>query len=315
MGLGPWSLVLMTLSAALALAVGAFVVAPTPISPRLVTRPLLRELGAFGSRLSAFSLALTLSRFFDGPLIGRYIGEGAIGLFTMALRLAHVPVQRLAGAVASVFLPTIVHVDRGAPRQRALARALTIMNLAVVPFCVGVAAIAEEIVALLPPKWSGLAPALRCLALAAMFEPTGFLSISVATAEGRTSALLRATFVIVPVNWAASAVGALSGDATVFFAAWAISNAFGGLVLYQVAARSLELDSPVPRGWLGPVALSVVMAAVVRGVLWLLHLEGTRVGFAVGAAVGVAVYGVLVVLFQRSAISHALALFKKSRQG
>lgn len=314
MGLGAWSLVWMSLSAAFALALGAFALAPTPVAPRLVTRALVRELGAFGSQVSAFSLALTLSRFLDGPLIGRYVSEGAIGLFTMATRLTLLPVQRLAGAVASVFLPTIVQVDRGAPRQRALARALGALNLGIIPFCVGVAAIAEEVVALLPPKWSGLAPALRCLALAAMFEPTGFLSISVATAEGHTRGLLRATLLLVPLNWCAALAGALTGDATVFFAAWAISNALGGLVLYQVAARALELPSAIPPGWSGPLLTSLVMGAAVRAILFLLGLESTRAGFVVGALSGVAIYAVLVLLFHRAAVADAVTLFKKSRR-
>lgn len=312
-GAGPWSLVVMTLGTAAAGACFTYAARPTPVAPALFDRAIARELASFGSQMSGFSLALTLSRFLDGILLGRFLGQGAVGLMTMAQKLTMLPVQRLAGGVGAVFLPTVVQLDEPAARGHAFARAGGTMMLAVAPFCFGVFAIADEIVALLPPRWSDLSAALQVFALTALFDPLGLLSVSIATADGHGKGLLRAALWIMPMCWGTALLGVWSDNPLWFYILWGAASGGGGLLIFLVARRTLRLDQSFATELLWPVGIAAVMAAAVRIVVWLTDTGGTRTGFVLGAATGVALYTCLSWLLRRDAILRVFRLFKQLR--
>ena len=312
-GLGPWALVIQTLGTAVASSLLLVLVRPTPIRRALWSPDIARELTRFGSQLSGFQLAVTLAHLPEALLLGHAFGQGPVGLMTMAQRLTLVPVQRVCMGVSAVFLPAVSTLEAREARGHALARAVGTLALGVVPACVGLFALAGEVVAFLPARWASLAPALRLFALAGLIEPVTYLSIAVATAGGHGPALLRCAAVLVPLWWGAAAVGVLTGSGTGFFACWSVANVVAGTLLWRLARHDAPAAATLAGAYAWPLALSVLMLLPVRGVLAVLQVQGTRAGLAIGVATGVVTYAALSWGLRREATRRAVRLLRPAR--
>jgi O-antigen/teichoic acid export membrane protein len=311
-GLGVWALVaqgvaVFVLQSAMTTAVCRF-----KISPRLWSRARARELAHVGSRLSGFSLAVTVGRALDSVLAGRFLGSAALGFMGMGMKLVHLPVERLSGAMYSVFLPATIELRDDGRQGRAFKSAARLALIIIGPFALGTLAISPEIVALLPPRWHGLEPVLRLYALTTLVTPVGYLAMSVLVAHGRTDALLRTSIALIPVSWAAAIVGASSGSVLGMVAAWSFSVVSGTVVFVCLIRRRLALGRDFWAAVLTPVAMSALMALGVRLSLALLGLRGTRLGFIVGAVIGTVLYGAFAWLTMRTDLIRVTQLLKES---
>lgn len=299
-GFGVWALVAQTLLAYVLQGTLTVAVRPTKIDPRLWSRAKARALGSVGSKLSGFSLAVTVGRALDNVLAGRYLGSAALGLMGMGTKLVQLPVDRLSGTMYSVFLPASVEMADDLRRARALSSALRLGLILVGPFALGATAIAPEIVAILPARWAGLAPVLRIYALTTLASPIGYLAMAVLVADGRATALLRMAIALIPVSWAAALLGAWSRSVIGMVLAWSFSTVTGSVVLVVLIWKKLRLGLDFWTAILVPTIVSAVMALAVRFTLAVLTLGGTRTGFVVGAATGALFYAALAWLTMRS---------------
>jgi O-antigen/teichoic acid export membrane protein len=289
-GFGVWALVAQGTIAFVLQTVMTVAVCPPRVNPRLWSRARARDLAHAGSRLSGFSLAITIGRSLDAILAGRFIGSAGLGLMSMGLKLVYQPVERLCGAIYSVFLPATVELKEVSRQGSAFQSAMRMLMIVVAPFCLGAFAIAPEIIALLPSKWAALTPVLRFYAATSLLLPVGYLSMSVLVAQGRVTALFRTSLILIPVSWAAAVIGALSRSVLGMVAAWSFAIAAGALTMLWLIWSGYGLG----RGFLNaigvPIAVGSLMAIGVRFVLDLSGFGGTRVGFLVGAIAGTMLY-------------------------
>jgi O-antigen/teichoic acid export membrane protein len=117
----------------------------------------------------AISLVEFAAANLDTAVIGRVLGEAALGLYNRALLLATLPVEKLAGIVSRVALPVLsaVQDDRRKVGSTFLL-ALAGIGVASGAVSLGLAAAADEVVrVLLGPAWGAAVPVLRVLAWAA----------------------------------------------------------------------------------------------------------------------------------------------------
>jgi PST family polysaccharide transporter len=313
-GFGVWALVAQTVATYILQGLLTLAACPTKMSPRLWSRTRARDLASVGSRLSGFSLSVAIGRALDSVLAGRFLGSAALGFMGMGMKLVHLPVERLSGAMYSVFLPATVELADDERQGRAFVSTARLGLIIVAPFAFGTLAISPEIVAMLPPRWLGLAPVLRVYALTTLVTPIGYLAMSVLVAHGRASALLRSAIALIPVSWVSAVLGAMSRSVVGMVAAWSFSVVTGTVVFVCLIWRRLALGAPFLRAILTPVLVSAAMAVLVRLVLSALALSGTRVGFMVGSVAGLVIYGVLAYFTMRADVVRVLGLLGQSIQ-
>jgi O-antigen/teichoic acid export membrane protein len=307
---GVWALVAQTTVVFVLQSVLIVMACPINISPRSWSRSRSRELTRAGSQLSGFSLAITVGRGLDTVLTGRFIGSAGLGLMGMSTKLAYQPVERICGAIYSVFLPTMTELAEPARQSRAFQSATRLLMMIVAPFCLGVVAVAPEIVAWLPARWSMLAPVLRFYAATSLFQPIGYLSMSVLVAHGRAGALLRTSLALIPISWGAAILGALSRSVMGMVAAWSFATIVGGLILLALVRSSFVLGSRFFAAATVPVGVSILMALGVRVVLTLLKMDGTRTGMVIGSLAGTLIYGLGAWLVMRPDLTRAARLLR-----
>ena len=136
-------------------------------NPGLV-RPLLHY-GAFRTLEHLAWVAFTSA---DVIIIGRWLGPADLGLYTVALNFAGMPLSKVAPIINQVAFPAfaLVQADPAEARYYVM-KAMRLMAVLAVPVFFGISAVAPEVVALVfGPHWAGAEPMLAVLALAISFR-------------------------------------------------------------------------------------------------------------------------------------------------
>jgi teichuronic acid exporter len=214
LGAGVWSLVYGNLAAAAArtlmyVALGGFV------WPSF-------NLRGIGPHIR-FGGAVTLTRFIwqvayqaDMLIAGRMFTSQAVGLYSVSMHLATLPMTKVMGIINNVAFPAVARLQDELPRlKQRLLDALRLLAVAAVPAMWGISAIAPEFVDVtLGEKWQPATTALRLVAFVAPLRMLiGILATALA-AVGRADLELRNTLVsavVLPVTFLLGARYGLNG--------------------------------------------------------------------------------------------------------
>jgi O-antigen/teichoic acid export membrane protein len=156
LGAGPWALiagiaVTHTARAAVYLRITPEGIRPSP--SLLATRKFAR----FGSLLSLDRLLWFLFTNVDLLIVGKVLGEGALGLYVVTLSLSSLPLDKVAPLITQVAFPTFSQVQDEPEHVRgAVIASIRYSALAFVPISWGAALLAPEALPLLlGPRWEG----------------------------------------------------------------------------------------------------------------------------------------------------------------
>ncbi len=230
-GAGVWALVWGQLAGALAGAVAARAV--TGWRPRFqIHRRLIRPLMRFGLPLIVTDVQYAIWLNADYVIIGRLLGDTALGIYTIAYRLPEMLVQSIWRVVAGAMFPffSSIQHDRELLRRGFLST-VRYSLIVVVPICLGLLIAAEPIVlSLFGEQWSAAIPVLRIMAVFSLIGSVGVNVGDVYKATGRPDILAKLglidLFLLIP--------------ALLFGARWGIVGvawAHAGVAVFDTAIR------------------------------------------------------------------------------
>lgn len=304
LGYGVWALMAGWLLGTLVRAAGFAVLAREywvwPSFRFALVRPLL-PYGAFRTLDYLAWMSLTSA---DVLVIGWWLGPADLGLYSVALNFAGMPLNKIAPIVNSVAFPAfaLVQGNRSEAQSYAL-KAMRLMAMVAVPVFFGISAIAPEIVDLVfGPQWTAAIPMLALLALAMTFR--AILLVVPNFLQGIGDA--RAGF------WCTLSGAVLFPPAFIIGAAWGVEGVCYALLLGHpvvfginawIAARWGGLDlSALLLTPLRPMAAGVAMVLAVSALRpWLHGPEAVRTA-ALIAAGSVVYIGVLTMAFRSWAV-------------
>ena len=194
-GAGYWALVAMTLVNTLATAAGLWIV--TGWMPSLPGHGAgvggVRGMLGFGANLTGFQMLNYLTRNLDNLLIGKFVGEAALGLYVKAYSLLMLPLTQLNSPLTAVMVPTLSRLqDQPARFARGYLRGVSLSMMVTAPLTAFLFFWSEEMIRLvLGPQWTAAAPIFRILALAAILQPLGNTTGWLLIPMGRADRLLR----------------------------------------------------------------------------------------------------------------------------
>lgn len=206
-GWGPMAIAVGRLVSMVAVVVLEFAVTKT--RPRLGWN---RSVASSGLRFSvplaaAGLLSLTVLSI-DNVLVGRLMGVGALGLYTLAFNVASWPSSVIGMAVRAVAMPAFSQRSEGLgkPDDRALVRATELTWAITAPVSTALGILAVPLVAILyGPRWEQAAPALALLAVLGAIRIVTDVWVAFLTASGRSSLLLGCQALwlaaLVPAMW------------------------------------------------------------------------------------------------------------------
>lgn len=270
----------------------------SPWRPRWIySRDSLRVLGAFGVKTQASRVLSYLNLFADNILIGRYLGSGALGVYSIAYNVMFQPMTALIAPLQQVMYPAFARLQGDPPRQaQAFLRSNRLAAALTVPAFLGIAVIAPDFVpVILGGRWHKSVPVLELLSLAGVAQSLQTLNWSVLQAKGKPGTTLRIMIFTSIVTLSAFAFGLIWGVVGVA-GLFAVARFVALLVNTTVTCRSLDFSlATYVRGMSGVTLLSVVMAAAVYGGRILLDHAGLAPALRLVVLVpaGGAIYAVL----------------------
>jgi O-antigen/teichoic acid export membrane protein len=184
-GAGVWALVAQQLVAEFVLCV--LVWGMTTWRPRLrFSVSHARDLLGFSLNVFAANFAGFVNRRADALLMGIFFGPAAVGVYRLADRIVDVVLDVTMRPVGLVSLPVLSRLQTEPEElRRAVARLLRTTLLATLPVMLVVLACSDELLAVLGPKWTVAADALKLLCLVGIGKSIGFFTGPVLFAASR----------------------------------------------------------------------------------------------------------------------------------
>jgi len=268
LGFGVWSLVFGQLGSQIVRA--AILLWLSGWRPALVfSRQIARELFSFGKYLWGFSILSAIGNSLDRIVIGRWLGSGTLGVYSLALNLSKLPSTQISRMINRITFPALSRIQDDKPALRRVFRK-TLEHVAPISLPVGLALSATAdvlIVTLYGQNWAGAAPILQILALYGAAVSVSGLTGPIFKAIGKpdvllyTSALHHSFLVVLLILLARHGVVAI---------AWAvlIPLLVSSGIAFVLIVRYLELRA---RDVLGPLArsggASLFMFACIRAAI------------------------------------------------
>jgi len=305
-GFGYWALVLGSVLAPLVGLVTAEIIRPHRIT---LPRPLhtIADAISFGWEVVAARLAWYTYSNADFAVVGRMLGDAALGAYTFGWTLASLPVERVSALVDRVTPGVFSRVQTDPTALRRYLLALT-EGLAIVtfPIAAGFALTAREfVVVVLGPQWTPAIVPLTLLSAYAGFRSITTLYPKILVATGHTRTNMRFNFVAALVLPAAFVIGARWGTAGVA-TAWILVYPFVVVPLHmRFAFRLVGVRWGVYARSLRPAIVStMVMGIAVLGVRAMMPLSWPPLAalFAF-ATTGAGVYITIVLVAYRDRIA------------
>ena len=153
----------------------------------------VKSMVVFGGHVASSYLTYSLSRRADKVLIGWWWGATSLGLYSKAYNLLMLPVSQLSRPIGSVSIPALSRIQHDPERlARYYLRAVSLLMWVTTPiFGFLFVAAAPVILLVLGSQWIGAVPVFQILAIAALVQPLGQLSIWFLVSRGQSGRLLR----------------------------------------------------------------------------------------------------------------------------
>lgn len=292
-GFGVWALVWGQLAGVMASVILAWWVVDHRPRPRL-HRGELRSLSRFGAPLIITDIQYAIWANLDYVVVGRLLGDSALGIYTLAYRLPELLVQSVWRVLANAIFPVFSTIqDRADLLRRGYLATIRYTQVIVVPLCVGLFLTAEQsVAALFGDQWAEAVPVLRVMAVFSLIGSVGVNAGDVYKALGRTGVLARLSALELIALVPALLLGARHGLVGVAWAHAAVATADTAVRL-AVANRMVDTTfGDVWRQVAPSLAAGLWMAAAVVPVLWATGSASPIVALLAATAAGAAAYGV-----------------------
>lgn len=297
-----WALVVQSLATAALGAAGLWCICDWRPDWTFARRDLVR-IWDFSLNLMGFQLVNYFARKADSFLIGRFLGVGALGFYTLAYTLMLYPIANFISVAQGVMMPALAQVQSEPARGAgAYIRACGYLAFLILPTMVGLALVAPEAVLLVyGPRWAETGQVLQILAWVGTFQPFVSLIGALFVARGLTRLFfwwgLGASAVTV-LGFVVGLKWGIIGVASAYLTTEVLLTVFGMPWLYrqvEVGVKPLLQALAVPAAAAGGMGLAVF--ALKAGLL----AEGISTPLVIVTAcvaTGVVVYGILLWLLK-----------------
>ncbi|HET7080124.1 MAG TPA: lipopolysaccharide biosynthesis protein [Chloroflexia bacterium] len=278
---------------------------------RLLDRTLLRPMVNYGTQIMMVGGLGWLVADIDYLIIGRFLGDAALGLYTLAFRIPELIIRNLAQAVSNVAFPVAARFQEDKAAMRHAYLTMQHYMLAILaPLGFGLFAVTPSLIHILfQDKWEPAIPVMELLSIYMVLSGISHWPGVVYKAVGRPDILNRLSFLklvlLAPTLWWAATTYGIVGVGwgqvavrvvVILIDMWTVSR------FVQISMRA-NLQAIWP-----PLAASAIMAAAVRLVFLLDPRESSIPLLAVAIITGGAVYAGALWLLDRPTVSALLDL-------
>jgi lipopolysaccharide exporter len=205
----------------------------------------VRSMAGYGSAAALLEVLAVTNNRADAAVVGRVLGERALGLYTIAFRIPELVIETVAWNTSQVAFPALSRkrvTDRG-DLTRATLRIVRFQALYALPVSAGLALVATPLLAVvLPPEWEGAGGVMAAISVMMGVSAVVFPLGDVFKALGRQRVLVALNLIQLPLLVGSIVAAAPAGIVAV---AWARAGAKAVFAATLIAFVLHALDSDV----------------------------------------------------------------------
>ena len=275
-GLGAWSLILQAVAAGVISAAAIWLLSPW--RPHFVfSVAALRRMAGFSANVFCARFLNYGDRNADNLLVGRFLGSGALGIYSIGYSVIVIPFERLVDPIRNVITPALASLQNDLPGMRALwLRGVRVMASIFFPVMAGVIIVCPDFVeTVLGSRWTSAIPVIQILAWVALIQSVSFLSPPIYQSRNRSGLLLRLTVLAFALDLSSFIVGLHWGVVGVA-GAYALANTLVITPLNVIVVTRLLMCRPrvLVMDLRGVIEATLVMSAATYLVRRLLEIDG-----------------------------------------
>jgi PST family polysaccharide transporter len=191
-GFGVWSLVFANIASSLTSTVGYWIGAKWRPAWEFAVNE-VKSITRYSLNLSGFGIVNYFSRNADNIIVGRVLGQAALGNYQMAYNLMLTPIQNISSVVAQATFPAFARIQDDDQRFRAAyTRSCMLIGLISFPVLAGLGVVADPMIrTILGTKWLGAIRVFQILAPVGLAQSIYTTIGQIFMAKGRTDWLFR----------------------------------------------------------------------------------------------------------------------------
>lgn len=208
LGFGAWSLAFASLSNSVVSTVGYII--GCRFRPRLhFDWSEVKSIARYSSNLSGFGIVNYCYRYADNLIVGRSLGETALGAYQTAYNLMLTPIINVSSVLVSVLMPAFSRIQTDDKRFRsAYLRASMIVGLITFPIMAGLGVVADPLIrAVLRQEWVPAIVPFQILTAVGLVQSLQTMTGIIYESKGRTDLMLRWGIAVLGVTGAAFLIG------------------------------------------------------------------------------------------------------------
>jgi len=268
------------------------------------------ELFGFGINALATDAMSVIGNYADRLLLGYFFGAADVGYYSVAQRLMSIAADLVGGTAQGIVLPLFSRIRHDKERiARGLRLAQGILTMVVTPVAIGLAVVAPSLIPFaFGQRWNPSILPAQILAFGFLAYWLSFFFGNIMTALGHPQIRLRVTAARSLTQFALILVGMRQGIPGIALAVTTTQIIFYGVDL-AVLRRMVPFSVPAYLSdFLKPTLAAAAMAVAV------IHLESFAnidpvLLLVLKVLLGIAVYGVVLLIFARSRIYRLVTLF------
>jgi O-antigen/teichoic acid export membrane protein len=311
-GLGVWSLVWASLVMEAWRGAGLNIIAPFRLWPDFRLRGTRRFL-LFGGNLTAARIVWFFYSQADIVIAGKLLGRDLLGVYSVALHLASMPVHKLSAVINQVAFPAFARIQNDREKFAShFLLAVRMLSFAAFPVLWGLSSVASELVVLLlGEKWRAAALPLQLLALIMPLHMLAPFLNTAAQGIGRADIALKQMLLaalVMPIAFVAGSQWGLVGLSLAWVLVFPLVLWWGLVIFLPVIGLGVtDVLSAIARPALAALGMYIAVFSV-RGLLDpAAHL---MVHLAILVLAGALVYGALALALNRAGCREALDLMR-----
>lgn len=203
-------------------------------------------------------------RNIDNLLIGKYLGDSALGFYNQSYRIMLIPVSQITGVISNVLFPSLAQIQDDKVRIKKIYLKVTkLLSFVTFPLMFGLCALAEPFVQIvLGEKWMPMVPVLRYLSIVGAFQSIGTLNGNIFQATGKTKYQFWVGFTP-RLLYVVAIVCGLSGGVESVAAYYMTAVLISSFYMYYFMGRLIDMRvSEVLRSFGGNLLVSILMSGI-----------------------------------------------------
>lgn len=308
-----WAMVFARVISSLVLLIASFIVCP--YRPRLcMNKHAAGRLFNFGKHVLVSEILLFGFRQGDDLIVGKLLGDVAVGFYMVAYNLASTPHSSITQIVSRVSFPVYSKLQNNLDELKdTYCKNLKLTATLALPLGLGLLLLAEDVVPILyGSKWTPMVPSVQVLCVYGLIRVLGATTSPVFQAMGRPGIISQLfgikVFVLVLIIFPLTNTYDILGTSI----AVTIAIFFGDLISYVRVSRLLKLSLFTPlRNIFPAVCAGLLMGFCVALSRRMFDLELGFFSLGILIAIGGITFTLAILVFDRATVREIFRTFKK----